>query len=130
MAADVEQNDLLVGDHHSKRNPVAVGDAYRVNTLQFAGQVVAFKMGLKRVNFKVVQDGGEFGIQVTMLLCKLFGSADKAGSPDKGIHTQPSRPSSLISSAALPRLTRPAFTSSSEAFTRATYASSASATSS
>ena len=120
MAADVEENDFLVGDHNGQGNPVAVGDAHRLDSLKFTGQMVIFQVGLERVDLQIAQSGGKLGAQFAMLVNELFSCAGKAGSPDKGIHDQSASPNSLIRSAALPRFTRPAFTSSSEAFTLAT----------
>jgi hypothetical protein len=130
MTADIEQENLLIGDHDCKRNAVAVGYAHRLESLQFTAQVVKLQVGLKRVTFQVTQDGDDLGAQVRMACKKLLCRASEAGGPDQGIHAQSPRPSSLINSSAVPRVTLPAATSCNDAFTRAWYASSASATNS
>ena len=61
MTADVEQDDLPVGDYYRQGNSVAVRDTHRLDSLQFAGQMVIFQVGLERVDLQVAQDSGELG---------------------------------------------------------------------
>jgi len=86
MAADVEEDDLLVGDHDSQGNPVAVGDAHRLDSLQFTRQMVISQVGLERVDLQVAQGSGKLGTQFWVLVNELFRGAGKTGSPDKIVH--------------------------------------------
>jgi hypothetical protein len=54
VAADVEQDDLLVRDLNPEDDAVVVGDADRLNVLQFAAEMVVGKVERKRILLQVV----------------------------------------------------------------------------
>ena len=56
MSPYIEQNDLFVGDHHGKRDPVTISKADRLDVLQFAAEAVQFKVRLEGVFFHVINE--------------------------------------------------------------------------
>jgi len=86
MTADIEEDNLLVGDHHGQGDPVTVGDAHRLDSLQFTGQMVISQVGLERVDLQVAQGSSEFGTQFRVLVNELFRGAGKTCCPDKIVH--------------------------------------------
>lgn len=121
VAADVEKNDLLFGDQEREGNPVAVDEAHGLATGKLASQGVERQVRLERVVLQVSQQPGEAGLELEMLLEELARLAQKLLWLGNGVHYAGSSPSRALSrsSAPLNRFTRPSFTSSRDARTRA-----------
>jgi len=62
MTTDIKQDNLFIGDHHGKRNPVTVRKADRLNTFQFPAKGVKFKMRLKGVFFQFFNNASKPGL--------------------------------------------------------------------
>src|SRR5512133_3782300 len=122
MTANVKQDDLMLADQQGQCNAVGIGQPDGMATRKLAGELMKAEARLKRVLLQSRYGRSEAGFEIRMLpeesAClpeKLFrcGNAEHAHSP--------SRSSACSSSSAEANLrTRPAFTSSSDAFTRAT----------
>ena len=61
MTTDIKQNNLLISNHHSKRNPVTIRKADRLNTFQFPPKAVKFKTRLKGVFSQVFNNASQTG---------------------------------------------------------------------
>lgn len=51
MAADVKQDDFLIGNHDGKGDAVAVGDADGLNTFEIPSELVIFQVWLEWIFF-------------------------------------------------------------------------------
>jgi hypothetical protein len=73
MTADIEQNDLLFGDHQREGDTVGVGQACRIAAGEFAAERVQFQAGLERVGLQVCKELGETEPEVGMLTEEFTG---------------------------------------------------------
>ena len=71
MAADIEQDDLIVGNQQSQGNAVTVGETDSMATRKFAGELMKSKSRLKRVLLQGGDDRRKAGFDVRVLLEKL-----------------------------------------------------------
>jgi hypothetical protein len=86
VAPDVKQDDLFFCDYNGHRDPIAIGDVECLNSNLLATEVMIAEMGLKGVFFQIMQDNGDFLLQLRMALYELLGSAGEMGCPYEGIH--------------------------------------------
>ena len=121
MAADIKENDFLLGDQDGKGKAVAMGETDSVATLQSAAQGMQFQMRLKRVCLQIAEHLRKSWLQVRMLLEEFAGLTEKLMRADDGVHYSGSSASRALSksSAVLKVDTLPLSTSSRDARSRA-----------
>ena len=73
MAADIEQNDFLAGNHNGKGDAKAVGDADSLNTFKISLELVIFEVRLEWIIFEITKYGGKRIPQIRMAFYKFFG---------------------------------------------------------
>ena len=71
MAADVDEQDFVLGDLQSQGNAVAVGKADGLETLELTGEGVQAQLGLEGVFGQLFEGCGEAGAQVGVLAQEL-----------------------------------------------------------
>ncbi len=122
----------MLADQQSQSNAVGIGQSDGMASGKLTGELMKAEARLKRVLLQSADCRSEAGFEIRVLPEEPTCLPEKLFGCDNVEHAHsPSRSSAFSSSSAEANLrTRPAFTSSSDAFTRATYASSASATNS
>lgn len=56
MAADIQQDDFLVGYDNCQSDSIAVGNTDCLDTLEFAAKVVILQVGLEWVALQITED--------------------------------------------------------------------------
>lgn len=77
MAADIEQHDLLVGNHDRQGHAVGISQPDGMASGKFARKRVQPEAWLKRILLERFEDGSEAGLQIRVLFEEFSGLAEK-----------------------------------------------------
>jgi hypothetical protein len=73
MTANIEKDDLPVGNHNGKGDAKAVSDAHSLNAFNVSTELVIFQVWLERIFFEFTKYGCKLSSQIGMTLYELLG---------------------------------------------------------